>query len=261
MSTPIIPTTASIAYLCERAVAAGVMGIAVTDHYNCDVADRYHMDVRLRQSVFDVERARLAFGDSLYIAMGVELGQGHLYPGQSREVLAGAPFDFVLGTVHCDDSGRRIEEIDFDSPQVVVSRVMEGYFRVCLEMCRWGQFDSLAHLGYPQRIIWGRYRIPVDLAAYREMIEEVLRELIRQGKALELNTGGLRMGLGRIIPGPEVFRWYKDLGGELVTLGSDAHRAESLAYEFDTAMDLLTALGYEYFAFFKERRPVMLRLI
>ena len=93
------------------------------------------------------------------------------------------------------------------------------------------------------------------------MIQETLRLLVSTGKGLEINTSGYRQGLGKTIPVLGIIKRYYQLGGKIVTLGSDAHQAQDVASDFDVAMDILTSIGFQYFAFYRERQPVMLKLI
>ena len=85
--------------------------------------------------------------------------------------------------------------------------------------------------------------------------------MVETGKGLEVNTSGYRQGLGKTIPVLWIIRDYYQLGGRVVTLGSDAHQASDLAADFDVAMDILTGVGFRYFAFYRQRQPVMLKLI
>ena len=152
-------------------------------------------------------------------------------------------------------------DINFNDPSVQVSAVLEQYFRACYDLALWGRFDVMAHLGYPERYIWGKYRIPVDFTPYEDIIHETLKTLVETGKGLEVNTSGYRQGLGKTIPVLRIIRDYYQLGGRVVTLGSDAHQAADLAADFDVAMDILTGVGFRYFAFYRQRQPVMLKLI
>ena len=251
----------SITHLCEMAVAAGVMGVAITDHYECNRAAAGNYDVRLRQSLFETTKARVPFGGCLHIARGIELGQGHLAPEQAERVLSGNRFDVVLGALHTDRNGIPFCDMDFNDPDLVITQVLENYFPSTLEMVRWGRFDVLAHLGQPEQYIWGQYRIPVNLEPHMDTVEEILKALISEGIALEVNTSGLRHPSGFTFPREHIVRLYRQLGGELITIGSNAHHADSVGMGFDTAMQMLRSLGFEYFAFYSGHKPIMLKLI
>ena len=95
---------------------------------------------------------------------------------------------------------------------------------------------------------------------YADYIDPILRYLIENGKCLEINTGGLKYGLGETNPSTDVLRRYRELGGELITVGSDAHVPEYLSYEFDRVSKILTELGFRYYTIFEQRKPVQIPL-
>ena len=92
------------------------------------------------------------------------------------------------------------------------------------------------------------------------MIDPVLRHLISHGKCLEVNSAGLKYGLGETNPARDVLRRYRELGGELLTVGSDAHAPEHLAYDFPVVLNMLVDLDFHYYTVFSERNAEMLRL-
>ena len=94
----------------------------------------------------------------------------------------------------------------------------------------------------------------------KEVLDEILRQLIRRGKGIEINTGGFRKLGNEPNPSREILERYRELGGEIITVGSDAHRPENVACEFDRAAALLKDIGYEYYCIFKNRSPEFLRL-
>lgn len=251
----------AVIYLCEKAIEARIMGFAVTDHLECDGNDRGAMEQGIRQSAFEVERARSSFGTAIKLQKGIELGQPHRHPEIAQAMLDGIEFDFVLGSSHTLEDGTDFYLMDYTNPDVVVSDILDRYYDNLLRLVKWNRFDALAHLRYPERYIWGDQRIPVDIESYMERIEVILRLLIQNGKALEINTACLRKGMGECDPGVRILQLYRELGGELITLGSDAHLAQHMAFGFDDVMDLLLTLGYRYFAFYSRRQPVMLRIL
>ena len=246
--------------ICRAALEKGVMGVAVTDHYDCDAADESCLG-EVREGFRELSALQEKYRDRLRLAKGVELGQGHLNPQAAEALLAGEEFDYVLGSVHCAAPGLDICRVDFNDPQVRVSDILSYYFQAMYDMTLWGKFDVMGHIGYPERYIWGKYRIPVDFSPYGDLIQATLKKLVETGKGLEVNTSGYRQGLGKTFPGERIIQRYYQLGGRIVTLGSDAHRAEDLASDFEVAMDLLTGIGFQYFAFYRKGEPVMLKLI
>ena len=91
-------------------------------------------------------------------------------------------------------------------------------------------------------------------------MDAILRLLIEKGKGIEINTGGWKAGLAETNPCRDVLRRYRELGGEIITMGSDAHTPEYIGYRFADAKEALKACGFRYFTVFRERRPVFMRL-
>ena len=117
-------------------------------------------------------------------------------------------------------------------------------------------FDILGHLDLVQRDSWELFGETLTLDAFREPIQVVLCHLIESGRGLEINTSGLRKGLPKSLPGLGVLRWYRDLGGEVLVLGSDAHCPEHIAFGFDAARDIALAAGFLRIARFENRTVV-----
>ena len=93
-----------------------------------------------------------------------------------------------------------------------------------------------------------------------EILDEILRTLIRKNVGIELNTGGYHYGLGEPNPCVNIIRRYRELGGEIITIGADAHTPDKIGYAFDKAADVLRECGFSYYAVFKNRRPVFHKL-
>lgn len=244
--------------LCESARRRQLMGLCITDHYDCQLPQQ-RCGVRIRNSVLETAKTKNFLGNSLMLTTGIELGEATRNFAEAQAAVGQFRFDFVLGSLHSDRESEDYYFVDFR--QVEVDALLRRYYQEMLELCRWGQFDVLAHLTYPLRYICGKYRLPVDLDAQEELIREILCTLIRCGRGIELNTAGLRQGLGETSPPLRYLKLYRQLGGEIVTIGSDAHRSGDIGAGIREGMELLREAGFSYFAFYKDRQPRMLRLI
>lgn len=241
----------------ERALELGIPAICVTDHMDMDYpqgefwldTDRYMEAVRRLQEEY---RGRLEIG------FGVELGLMEHLRARQEEYLKKYPFDFVIGSVHLihgEDpyNGELFRKYGDDE-------VFREYFRLSHRLLAdapsiqsWGHLDYVVRYGYTKEKEY-------SYAAYGELIDEILRELIHRGIALEINSGGLKYGLGFANPHPDVLRRYRELGGELLTVGSDAHRPEHVGYGFRQVRDMLLDCGYAYYTEFSGGKPVFLKL-
>ena len=116
-------------------------------------------------------------------------------------------------------------------------------------------FDVLGHLDYVVR--YGRNQaLEYSYQAFSDEIDEILKKLINMGKGIEMNMGGFKYGLGFCNPHPDVIRRYRELGGEIITVGADAHKPEHVAFDFEKAGDILRNCGFRYYAEYRNRKPI-----
>ncbi len=246
--------------MCQRAQELGLYAYTLTDHCECQEFEAKYAP-RVERAWEEMERAKDCIAGKLRFYRGIELGQPNQNLPAAEAVLSHREYDFVIGSIH---NIRNFEDFFFldytkEGPEFI-DRLLCTYWQELLEVIAWGKFDSLGHLTYPLRYIEGEHGIPVDLAKHREAIDNVFLALIRGEKALEVNTSGLRQKIGRTLPDLPLLSRYYELGGRLVTLGSDAHRTEDLGKGIDEGMELLRQAGFAEFAVFDRRKPIMLPL-
>ena len=94
-----------------------------------------------------------------------------------------------------------------------------------------------------------------DFMDYGDIVEAILKMIIADGKGIELNTSSFRYKMSCTCPSEEILRMYRELGGEIISIGSDAHTPDKLADHFDYAIEYLQSLGFKYLASFTKRRP------
>ncbi len=247
--------------MCETAIDKGITGIAITDH--CEI-DRYLIDeyeTRIQNSYTDIISAREKFDRRLVVSHGIEIGQATENLDVTEEVLGKYPFDFVLGSQHCANGTDlylvKTNQLTMDE----IYGKIEEYYTYMLKLVRWGKFDVLAHLTYPIRYITGRDGVKVDMSKFSGIIETILRTLVEKGIGLEINSSGYRQGLNCPMPSIDYIRRYREMGGEIVTIGSDSHVAQTIGQNIPDAMRLLEECGFRYFSFFRHRKPEFLRII
>ena len=140
--------------------------------------------------------------------------------------------------------------------EVSVKDGIKKYFETTLEnISIFSDFDTLGHLDYIVRYApdTSEY-IPED---YFDIIDEILKIIINKNIALEVNTSALKTTYGIINPHPDILRRYRGLGGELITIGSDAHEPRYLAFGFDILTNLLTDIGFSSYVTFKNRQATV----
>ena len=243
--------------IAEAAQLRGLTGVAFTEHgewYPGDEAYGY-LDLNAYFAEIDAARAHLASGrgqdNGFALLSGIELGNPHEFPEEVGSLLDRYPFDLVIGSVHWIDNLPGWERPIFESGMPPAYR---RYFEELLAMVEVAEFDVLGHLDLVRRDSWDLFGETLALDPYAEMIDAVLRRLIADGRGIEINTSALRKGLPEPVPGSAMVRRYRELGGEILVIGSDAHRPEHLGYGFSVARDVALAAGFKRVARFEQRR-------
>lgn len=245
--------------ICQAAIRRGLRTAAMTDH--CDMTDApegrrsYLEGERRREEAFG--RIRQAF-PQLELLYGVEIGNAIDMPEETGQFLEDRRFDFVIGAIHFLPDGSDIYRLPYAGREEI-DAMFRRYFRSMLCLAELGGFDSLAHLDYPLRVLRGKIPAPTVLA-YREDIEPILETLVRNRIALEMNTRGTYDWQRRVGPEDWVLRRYRELGGEYVTIGSDAHIASAVGAGFAEAAEALRRCGFSAYTVYRERRPVQIGL-
>ena len=199
------------------------------------------------------------YKDRIELRFGIELGlQPHLGDFLRSYFASHTDYDFVIGSNHlCGGT-------DPYYPDFLKSRTQEEALALYLEdtllnIRAFPAIDSCGHLDYvarylPERDNFYTYR------AFAGLIDPILSELICRGIALEVNTAPLTKGLPYFNPLPEILSRYREMGGELITIGSDAHVPERIAGRFKDTAQILRSLGFDHYTVYRERKPLMLPL-
>jgi len=243
--------------LCKSAVSKGAVVLAITDH--CDI-DGTDMDEKAlcTEQFADTKKVKDSYKDSLLVLQGLEIGQGIFRKERTERLLEEFGFDFILGSLH---NLENMEDFMFlDYSQYDVYALLQEYFEGLLELSQWGTFDSLAHLTYPLRYIVAREKINVDMTKFSDIIDTIFETLIKNKKALEINTSGLFMDMKDTLPNISFVKRFKELGGEYVTVGSDSHYAQRICQGIEQGMDIAKAAGFDSVTIFKKREPVLITI-
>ncbi len=237
---------APIAAMFDAAVAKGFQVVAVTDHVEMTGYHTLGYDKAAVESWRMMEEAIPAYQDRLRVARGVELGQPLYDLPQAEALLAAYPYDFVLGSQH--KLGDDVDYYFYDYTNVDVGEAMDRYFDATLELVEWGRFHSLAHLTYPFRYIPPEKQ-PADYSRWQERIDAVFRAMAQRDIALEINVSGLRNPqLNSAHPDLPLVRRFRELGGEKITVGADAHKPEDVGAHIRDGLHIAEEAGFRYTA-------------
>lgn len=243
--------------ICKTSIDKGLEGICFTDHVDIDYPGNIEV-IDYEKYSSDIDDVILKFKNKIEIYKGIELGmQPHL--SKENSLFSSKPdIDFVLGSIHVVDK-KELYKSDFLKGRSNQAGIIAYFEDLKKSISSFNDFDSLGHIDVVRRyLINGEGDFQFDL--YQDYIADILKSLISMNKGMEINTSGKRYGLTSFHPSTEILKLYKDLGGEIITVGSDAHRPEDLGYGFMEVLDLLKALGYRYYCIFKKRKPVFIRI-
>lgn len=250
--------------MIEQAIRLGLKKLCFTDHMDYDYPHAngdFNFEFDIQKYLIKLSEMKEKYHSELEILTGVELGlQPHLAE-RMTSLTTSCTFDFIIGSTHV------VDRVDPYLPEYWEDKTEEQgiyrYFETIIENCKsYDGFHVYGHIDYVVRYTPSKklqYR-EYSYDRYADVLEEALKTILSKGKGIEVNTAGFKYGLGHPHPKIEVLKRYKELGGEIITLGSDAHQPEHLAYDFERATELLKSLGYRYYATFVQGKPVMEKL-
>lgn len=207
--------------------------------------------------LYDLLRYKEKYKDKIKLLFGIELGLQADCRMEISRYAKSYDFDFIIGSSHlCNGKdpyypafykGRSEEE------------AYREYFASILENLKvFSNFDVYGHLDYVVRYGPNRDK-DYTYEKYQDILDAILETLLEKEKGLEINTGGIRKGLRELHPLTAVLKRYRELGGEIVTIGSDAHSPERIAEGFDKAAQVLSSCGFKYYTVFENRIPEFIK--
>jgi histidinol-phosphatase (PHP family) len=247
----------SVWAICEAAMQKGLAGVAFTDH--CETYLGADACLAVKEALIrEVLEARSAFGASLEISMGLEIGEPHHDIALAGELAGDAEVDFIIGSVHRVRGEDDFYFIDYDRPDIL--DVFRKYYEELIELSERDCFDVMGHINYPLRAMSGLQRARTDLSVFDGLLGEALASLARRGRGIEANSHCLKEGPRGILPSLEILKAFKSAEGRIVTTGSDSHTAARVGTGVPEAATLLMEAGFEKISFFKKRKPALTSL-
>lgn len=241
--------------MMDAAYRSGIRTIAVTDHYDPGYPDpdfpflpdfaAYHKALTAQQE---------KYAGHMEILAGLEVG---IMEGQfeaAEKAVCGFDYDFIIGSFHCLHD---LELHTFDFSQTDRMAFIEEFYTYvydCLK--KYKNYDILGHLSLPDRYL-GEI---CDYSGVSDIIDSILGLAVENGKGLEINTSSFKYGTDMWLPRPSILKRYLELGGEILTFGSDAHEPRHYRYHFEDAVSFARELGFRYYSTFRQRKPEFHRL-
>lgn len=256
--------------MCRQAMAAGLSEIAITDHMdiysglgygkmmNYDVPGGELFVMKVEELYGQLAHVRDRYAGRLKVILGTELGQPQVNPEAARAFLAAYPLDFVIGSVHNMEKDLDVYYYDFD--QVDGASLFDHYLDWLLQMARTCDFDVAGHITYPLRYLYERKGERISLAPFEEKLRILFRLLIENGRGIELNLSGMSKSMQETLPPFSALCLYRACGGEIITVGSDAHVLGQIGSFAHEAHKMLQEAGFRYQTVFEKRRPSFIPL-
>lgn len=254
---------ASMESMIERGIALGLKRMCFTEHMDMDYPDPENGSgkiflVNTDSYLYDLIRCKERYEDRISLLFGVELGlQPHLSGNNARYVHS-YDFDFVIASSHVVN-GKDPYYPSYYEGRTEKEAYLEYFTSIVDNLKKYTNFDVYGHLDYVVRYGPNKNK-NYAYADYRDVIDVILETLIENEKGMELNTGGFRKGLGAPNPCMDILRRYRELGGEIVTIGSDAHTPEDVGAHFTQASEILSACGFRYYCVYQKRVAEFLKL-
>jgi len=245
--------------MAQKAISLGIPMITITDHIDWDFPEpEFIFDIDMEGYQAAIKETQERYKGVLDIRMGVELGmQPHLV-ARYQEYLRQYPFDFVIASVHLLQNRDPYYQHAFEG--LTDTQAYRMYFEAYLENIRcFHDFDALGHLDYVVR--YGREKEKsYRCSDYWDILDEILKNLVAYDKALEINAAGFRKNLGFPNPHGDIIKRFRELGGEKVTVGCDAHKPTHIGKGLKQTEDLLLDCGFQYYTQYKLREPEFVKI-
>lgn len=238
----------------ESAIRKGMNELAFTDHVDFGYPDPAFEAINYDEYIPYFRTLQEKYRSDIKLTLGVEIGYQTKEHARIQELLARYPFDFIILSRHMS------ENLDYYNGDFFTgftqAESYRRYFESVLRSVKqqkeysiFGHMDVIVRYG-------GFEKKELFYADYRDILDEVMKTIIETGHGIEINTSGFRYGLNRMHPQVDFLKRYRELGGEIITLGSDSHNNIDINDHLPEMQLLLKELGFRYFCTFEKRQPV-----
>lgn len=258
-------STYPLEQVIRDAIGMGMDEICITDHVDYGIKKDWDAGEKIAyrgsQPLANVDYPRymaalrdmqIRYGDRIRIRVGLEFGiQTHTIP-QFRALLTRYALDFVILSIH------QVENQEFWTQEFQRGRTQqeynERYYEELLAVVQ--QYQGYSVLGHLDLITRYDKQGVYPFERVRPLVEAILRRVIADGKGIEVNTSSHRYGLTDTTPSVAILQLYRELGGTILTIGSDSHAPAHLGTHIEEARALLRELGFRQFCTFERMQPV-----
>ena len=243
--------------MIKKSIELGLKEICFTDHvdYDLDADDDWGIDYN---KYFDkIDYLQNKYKDNISIKKGIEMGLQKQIINRCASDISQYPFDFVICSQHA------INRSDLYFGNFFLNKTQhqayEHYYMELYDIIKvYKNYSVLGHLDLVKR--YGNYGKVLDDKPFDDIIESILKQAIYDGKGIEVNTSCYRYNLPDLTPSRHILNMYKELGGEIITTGSDSHNPTQIAYNFNYIYSYLQSIGFKYVCSFDKMNPQFIKI-
>ncbi|WP_041580771.1 histidinol-phosphatase HisJ family protein [Bacillus sp. 1NLA3E] len=249
-------SSANMEDICRLAVEKQIKEICFTEHFSVNPLVPTYGHLNFEKYFTEINDCQKKFADSLVIRAGIELCEPHLLMEKFAIALQPQNIDFILGSVHNVNSQKLRDVLKEHG-----TKSFQLYFEELYKMVAIADIDVIAHLDLINRYAFSKFGL-YPFQELQTLIRQILEKAIDRNIGIEINTSGLHSGLKQTLPSLEILKLYHDLGGEILTIGSDSHFVDTVGANIREAYSLASECGFKYIFKFNKRlaTPVELRL-
>ena len=239
--------------MIESAISKGIKHYTITDHLDLDYQDKrftFSLDHQARREA--ILKAQAFYKPKINIYYGLECGvQPHIIK-EAEDIIKKEQFDFVIASMHTTHKKDLYTQAFYHGlTPLEAYKAYINEFAWCCEVMN--EFSVVGHLDIVKR--YDLSLNEVNLEDVKDEICQLLKIIIEKGKGIEINTSGFNDIFQHAFPHPTILKWYKELGGSIITLGSDAHFPEKIAQHYEEALNQIESCGFENITVFKHMKP------
>ena len=249
--------------MINSAISRGLKEICFTEHMDMDfpiTPDTPKDCFTLNTASYKEElfKYKEIYKDKITIKFGVEVGMQTHIVSKNSEYVRSESFDFVIASIHLIDGQDPYYPVFWEGRES--KDTFKNYFESTLDnITRFDDYCVLGHLDYLARYVPKEYK-PYLWQDYSDIIDAILIHLIKNDKGLDFNTSALFKSGASTNPHPDILKRYKELGGKIITFGSDAHTPEAMAGAFEKAKNIAQECGFDEYCTFEKCSPIFHKL-
>ncbi len=247
--------------MLKSAEDKGLKEICFTDHYDFNDDINKQEDIDKQHDIFDIEKYKESYNklysDKVIVRRGVEFGLTHWNQTELKNLLSQYAFDYVIGSVHC------VGGYDpYFKEFWTHNGINEGFEKYLLQTLKCvklhNDFDALGHINYVCRSVYNTTKKPLRYNDYFDLCDEIMKVLAENGKGMEINTSGVDR-VGEFLPSCDYIKRFKELGGEIITVGSDSHDDIRVGQYINEALEVAKNV-FGYVNTFENRKARYIKL-